>query len=268
MPDASLAGAGILLTRPRQQADELEREIAARGGNVLPFPCIDIVGIDTSDVARDLASLANPDITIFISTNAVEHGLQYAGGDIAAIGPSTAAAIERAGQAVAISPSTGFDSEHLLMEPAFADVTGKTIRIIRGNGGREYLADQLTERGARVEYLAAYERRLPTHAAPALERLEKDWRAGIIDAVVVMSVQSFDNLQSLLPDWCRQQLPATLLVTPSSRVLKEVLTQYPGCPVTLAAGPQPVDIAECLAKAIDERNRTGLASGQETGLND
>lgn len=257
MPDAALAGAGILLTRPRHQADGLEREIVTRGGIAVPFPCIEIVGIDNAEVARDIASLSSPDITIFISSNAVEHGLRYAGGDIAAIGPSTAAAIESAGQLVAITPASGFDSEHLLMEPALADVAGKTIRIIRGNGGREYLADTLAARGARVEYLATYERRLPTYTAHALESLENNWRAGNIDAVVVMSVQSFDNLQSLLPEWCRMQLPNTLLVTPSSRVLKEVLKQYPGSPVTLAAGPQPADIAECLAKAIDERSRTG-----------
>ena len=88
-------------------------------------------------------SLPDPDITVFVSRNAVEFGIAYAGGELAAIGPATAAAIRDAGSAVSICPASGFDSEHLLREPAFSDMAGKTVRIIRGNPGREKLATEL-----------------------------------------------------------------------------------------------------------------------------
>jgi len=254
MSSRALDGVGVLITRPQQQSAELAKEIEARGGTVILFPTIEIVARDKSAIERDFAELSSTaDITIFISRNAVLHGVDYAAGELAAIGPTTAAEIERAGRPVAIQPSAGFDSEHLLAEAAFDNVEDKTIRIIRGNVGREKLAETLTQRGANVEYLSTYDRRAPSYSAKALKDLENRCRAGEIDAVVIMSVQSLTNLQTLLPEWCRQSLPKTLLVTPAARVLKEALSQLPGCLAILAAGPQAGEIANSLAAATTLR---------------
>jgi len=246
MTSQTLAGVGVLVTRPRRQSAELVAEIESRGGRAILFPSLDIVPRDKESVENDVARLSAADITIFISSNAVDFGIDYVDGDIAVIGPSTAAAVETAGRAVAVQPSSGFDSEHLLAEAAFTDMRGKTVRIIRGNAGREHLAETLKERGANVEYLSAYERRPPHYSQNVLDDLEACWREGGIDAVVVMSVESLANLYSLLPDWCRRQLPNTPLVTPAARVLKEALNQAPGCIAILAAGPQAIEIADSL----------------------
>jgi len=253
MSRSTLDGIGVLITRPRQQSTELVEEIEARGGTAILFPTIEIVARDGDAIASDLAELSAAEITIFISRNAVLHGIDYATGELAAIGPATAAEIERAGRRVAIQPSAGFDSEHLLAEAAFDNVEGRTIRIIRGNVGREKLAETLTQRGARVEYLSTYDRRAPVYNAKALKDLEARWRSGGIDAVVVMSVQSLTNLRSLLPESCSRTLRKTLLVTPAARVLKEALSQLPGCFVILAAGPQAGEIANSLAAATTLR---------------
>ena len=133
------------------------------------------------------------------------------------------------------------------MESAFDDVSGKTIRVIRGHGGREYLANALAQRGANVEYLSTYERRRPRYTATELSSLQQRWQAGDVSVVVVMSVQSLENLAALLPGWCREQLPLTPLVTPAARVLKEALKQYPGCPAILATGPRNADIVDAIA---------------------
>ncbi len=242
-----LDGIAVLITRPRDQSAELAAMIESRGGTAIVFPSLEIVPRDPASIDADLAALNPADISIFISQNAVDHGLAFAEGLVAAIGPTTAAAIERAGKTVAIRPVAGFDSEHLLAEPAFDDVTGKTIRIIRGGPGRERLADDLRSRGARVEYLSAYERRLPDYSERELGELEDRWRRDGIDAVVIMSVQSLVNLEKLLPDWCRRQLAITPLVTPSGRVLKESLKRFPGCRAILAAGPGAGVIADSLA---------------------
>ncbi len=249
MSEPNRDGKGVLVTRPRQQAAELVKEIERRGGFAVSFPAIEIVARSEADVLADVAGLQTPAITIFISRNAVDHGLGYAGGRLAAIGPATAEAIDRAGRCVDLWPAAGFDTEHLLAEPAFQDVAGKTIRIIRGDGGRELLASSLRERGARVDYVSAYKRNVPEYPADQLSTLEQRWRAGDISAVVVMSVQSLENLGVLLPDWCREQLLLTPLVTPAARVLKEALNQYPGCPATLAAGPRDGDIVDALVVA-------------------
>lgn len=249
MASARLDGVGVLVTRPRAQAAELVEEITGRGGTCTLFPVIDIVARDADAVRRDAAALPEPDITIFVSRNAVEHGIGFAAGKLAAIGPSTADAITAAGANVAIQPALGFSTEHLLDEAAFADVRGRTIRIIRGNGGRETLAATLRQRGARVDYLSTYERRLPVCTDDALLELEARWRAGAIDAVVVMSVESLLNLTRLLTPWCLRALDRTRLVTPAARVLKEVLARHPDCPAALATGPEAADIADCLAHA-------------------
>ena len=246
MPSQSLAGIGVLVTRPRQQSAELVEEIERRGGRAVLFPSLDIIARDKKSIADDVARLTPADVTIFISSNAVDSGIDYADGAIAAIGPATAAAVKSAGRNVAVQPASGFDTEHLLSESAFGDMNGKTVRIIRGNAGREQLAQTLMERGANVEYLSTYERRLPRYTQNVLDDLENHWRQGGIDAVVVMSVESLINLLSLLPDWCRRQLQNTPLVTPAARVLKEALNQVPGCTAILAAGPQASEIADSL----------------------
>ena len=249
MTSGRLDGVGVLITRPRDQAGDLADEITRRGGTCTLFPVIDIVARDAAAIDRDAARLPRPDVTIFISRNAVQHGIDHAHGKLAAIGPSTADAIVAAGHTVAIQPVEGFDSEHLLAEEELLDVDGKAIRIIRGNAGREKLATALCERGARVDYLSTYERRLPVYTDNVLSDLESCWRCGDINAVVVMSVESFENLCRLLTPWCLSALGNTRLVTPAARVLKEVLARYPDCPAALASSPQAADIADCLARS-------------------
>lgn len=247
MAEAPLDGVGVLVTRPRQQAAELIEAIAAAGGRSIPFPVIEIAARNATSIERDIGRLRAPDIVIYVSRNAVEHGLAWnPQGAVAAVGPSTAAALEAAGRIVDIVPAGGFDSESLLAEPPMNDVAGRTIRIVRGNAGRELLADTLRERGATVEYLAVYERRLPEYSDAELDELTRRWSSGEVDAVTAMSVESLRNLLALLPDACASALAETPLVTPAARVLKEAQERLPDCTVILAPGPG----AEAMVSAI------------------
>jgi uroporphyrinogen-III synthase len=238
MADRPLQGVGVLVTRPRTQATELVNAIEKHGGQAYCFPVMEIVPLDDLTVHEQVAALHRPDVVIFVSRNAVEYGIAHTdGGKIGVIGPATANAVKAAGRVVDIEPASGFDSEHLLEEAPLRDVAGKYVRIVRGAGGRELLADELTNRGARVEYLSVYERRLPNVPPETLTDLESRWRRGEINVVTVMSVQSLVNLVEILPDWCTTQLATTLLVTPAGRVLKEVLIRYPASRPILAPGP-------------------------------
>jgi len=247
MTDNDLAGLGVLVTRPRLQASELIDAISARGGTAIEFPVIEIVPRDQPAVAADTDDLHNPDIAVFVSSNAVHHGLDYSGSaQTAVVGPATAAALESAGRSVDIFSADGYDSEHLLAQPELQDVGGKHVRIIRGVGGRELLADTLRERGATVDYLEVYERVAPDYPAEQLAELEQQWRAGAVDIVTVMSVESLANLISLLPEWCISELGNTLLVTPASRVIQEAVDRFPGIPTTLASGPQASSMVDAI----------------------
>jgi uroporphyrinogen-III synthase len=258
MADRPLQGVGVLVTRPRTQAIELVDAIETQGGNAYCFPVIDIVPLDEIDVRGSADDLKAPDIAIFVSRNAVEYGIQYTnGGKLAAIGPSTAAAIEAAGRVVDICSADGFDSEHLLAEAALKDVAGKRIRIVRGSRGRELLANELRARGATVDYLSVYERRLPTVSADTLADLESRWRQGLINVITIMSVQSLRNLARLLPAWCAEQLELTPLVTPAGRVLKEALDLFPASRTILAAGPGADDMVQAIVAL--QRTESGIA---------
>ena len=247
MADGELAGIGVLVTRPRHQATGLVDAIVARGGNAIAFPVMEIRPCTTAAISDAVEQLRDPDITIFVSVNAVENGLAQAGSArIAAIGPATAAAIEAGGHSIDIRSAAGYNSEHLLAEPELHDVSGKVVRIIRGTRGRELLAETLRARGAIVDYLSVYEQQLPDYATAELDNLEQQWRAGEVNVVTIMSVESLHNLVRLLPEWCVSQLVDTPLVTPATRVIKEAREQFPGLPATLARGPQAGDMVDAI----------------------
>lgn len=248
MSDIDLAGTRVLVTRPEHQAEPLIAAIRAANGIAVAFPVIEIAPRDRHDVQADVDGLPQPDITVFVSANAVAHGLEFAGtARLAAVGPATAAAIKAAGRDVDIRPAQGFDSESLLEEPAMKDVAGKAVRIVRGAGGRELLGDTLRSRGASVDYLEVYARRIPDLPESRVDALARDIAGGKIDVVTVMSVQSLDNLLELLPRGIETALAETPLVTPATRVIKEAMNRLPGCPATLAAGPGADEMVRAIA---------------------
>lgn len=220
-----LAGTGVLVTRPAHQAGSLCRLVEAAGGHAVRFPVLEISATLPQASAALLARLASFDLAIFISANAVEHGLAAArahgpwppGLERAAIGRATAAALEAQGLPPAICPAGPFDSETLLLHPDLQAVAGQRIVIFRGVGGRELLAETLRARGAEVAYAEVYRRRRPSaDPAPLLAR----WRAGAIDIVVVTSREGLANLWRLLGPEGQPLLRATQLVAASDRVLQ------------------------------------------------
>jgi uroporphyrinogen-III synthase len=247
MTEGELAGVGVLVTRPEGQAAELVTAITAHGGFAIEFPVMEIAPRPSDAIATDASALHEPDIAIFVSANAVRHGLDYAAtARLAVVGPATAAAAEAAGRGVDIRAATGFDSEHLLAEAALQDVNGKVVRIVRGDDGRELLADTLRDRGATVEYLPVYSRKTPDYSNQEIAALEQQWRAGAVNVVTVMSVDSLDRLVTLLPESCKSSLGCTPLVTPATRVIIEAQNRFPGIPTTLARGPQASDMVDAI----------------------
>jgi uroporphyrinogen-III synthase len=247
--EGPLAGYRVLVTRPPHQATDLVAAIERAGGQAIGFPVIQIVGRDPGIVAREFASLPRPDIAIFVSRNAVDYGLpaiRDSGAAIAAIGPTTRASIEAAGADVRISSGAGFDSEQLLTHPALSEVHDKTILIIRGEHGREMLADTLKDRGADVRFLSVYRREIFPATTDDIESLDRRFREGEIDCVTVMSVETLRNLLQLLPESSLEVLRQTPLVAPGARVIQTVTELVPGISAIMASGPQAADMLNAL----------------------
>jgi uroporphyrinogen-III synthase len=231
----------VLVTRPGEENTELAELVEAAGGTAVRYPAIDIVARASLDVQRQIDAMPEPGIAIFISRNAVRYGLAAVSAcraRLAAIGPSTRAAIEREGHAVDISPAHGFDSESLLQHDELQRLTGTTVLIVRGNRGRALLADSLAARGAAVYELAVYERRAAQPSAARQQALQQHWTNEGVDVIIAMSVESLDCLLQILPPPCRQRLGSSVLVTPSNRVLQTALERVPEMQSALADGPR------------------------------
>lgn len=187
-----LRGLKILVTRPEHQATPLTDAIKGHAGIPVLFPTIHIDWV----TARQPAVA---DIYIFISNNAVQgfirSGLSIVqGAYIFAVGKATARALADHGYKNILTPRHGFDSEALLKEETLQNVQSKRIAIIRGYGGRELLATELSKRGALPEYIEVYKRQ----KSPYNKEQVKKILAENIDIIIATSNEILDNTVSIL----------------------------------------------------------------------
>lgn len=220
-PDASLRGHTVLVTRPGHQAEPLCRLIETAGGTARAIPALEIVPRADDGARADLQTLQNADVAVFVSVNAVEHALALLqpGGmpgspALAAVGRSTAQALQRHGYLDVTVPEERFDSEGLLQTPLFRSVRGRTVAIVRGEGGREWLADALRRAGARVQLIAVYHRILPQKAIPSLQNALAERGVSL---AVISSNAGLENLLSMAGQDHREALHELPLVVLSER---------------------------------------------------
>jgi len=218
MNPTPLAGLGVLVTRPEGQADALCRLIEAAGGRAIPLPTLLIQAIPKPAAA--VALLAEDwDLMVFTSRNAVEHGLPLCPAGrpravaLAAVGETTARALDTAGCPPDLVPTGRYDSEALLALDALTGVLGQRVLIVRGEGGRATLGDTLAERGARVFYAEVYRR-----TAPVVDpgRLLAQWTT-LVQLATATSDEILRNLVEILGPRGQAKLFATPLVVVSAR---------------------------------------------------
>jgi uroporphyrinogen-III synthase len=208
----TLAGRRILVTRPRELAQELAALIRAAGGEPLLYPALEIREVADPAPARALlARLREFDLAVFVSPSAVRKAMELAEGQawpaqlrVAAVGGGTRRALEQLGFKDVIAPAGQEDSEALLALPGLAGF--RRVAIFRGEGGREILGETLAARGARVEYAECYRRVRPASAAAP---------AGRLDAICVSSGEALRNLVALLG---RERVAQAPCFVPNARV--------------------------------------------------
>lgn len=214
----ALQGRRILVTRPAAQAGELARMIRAHGGEAVLFPLLEIgPATDAQPLLQAIVRLDEYRIALFVSPNAVTFSVPHilarrnwpAELRVAAIGPSTTAELGALGLAQVLAPAQRFDSEALLALPEFQaeQVAGTRVLILRGNGGRDLLAETLRQRGAQVDCVTCYQRSSPAELGPLLSLL----RSASLDALTISSSEGLRTLvdrldAGALERWCRLPL--------------------------------------------------------------
>lgn len=212
MPEP-LIGKQIVVTRPATQAQGFTQLVQQAGGQVLAFPVLAIeAASDLVPARRVLAQVADYDVVLFISTNAVAFGLALLdevqtqalrqGCTIGAIGKKTAQALQHHHIPVCLVPDNGYTSEDLLALPVLQDLTSRRVLIVRGKGGRETLATTLNQRGAVVDYANVYQRVCPP-VNPSVLKQHHDQQQ--LDIIAVTSGEGLQNLLVILenPDWIK-----------------------------------------------------------------
>jgi uroporphyrinogen-III synthase len=199
-----LAGRRIAITRPADQAVELQALLRSRGAEPLPYPTIEIASPVDDYVALDgaIRSIARYDWVAFTSQNAVAAFADRAESmnvtipravRLAAVGEATARAVRSRLGAVDFIPSAA-RAESLAME--IPDIAERRVLFPRGDLASDTLGRVLRSRGALVEEVIAYR----TVPGAGTGDLADQVRRGEIDAILFMSASSIRHLLDALDD--------------------------------------------------------------------
>jgi len=130
----------------------------------------------------ELAFAASARLQIFVSRAAVAAAVQVAANAVAsaqvriAVGRTTAAALYKCGLQCETAQSGAEDSDGVLDLPILQQVRQQNVVIWAAPGGRQRIAQVLTERGAAVRVAHIYQRLplRPRHSALRQVRIQKD----------------------------------------------------------------------------------------------
>ncbi|OCR25558.1 uroporphyrinogen-III synthase [Pseudomonas syringae] len=221
----------LLLTRPAEESAALAQTLADVGIFSSSLPLLEIEPVPITPALRSiLDDLDHYRAVIVVSKPAARLGLallteRWPVPPIQpwfTVGEGTAQLLQEHNLDVSW-PEQGDDSEALLELPRLQQAValpGSRVLIMRGEDGRELLAERLRQLGASVDYLPLYRRNLPLYPPSTLMQRVKAER---LNALVVSSGQGFEHLRQLAGDaWPElAQLP---LFVPSPRVA-ELATQ-------------------------------------------
>ncbi|MGX9418609.1 uroporphyrinogen-III synthase [Vibrio sp. RC27] len=230
----------VLVIRPEEQGKALCQSLSKHGINCILHPMLDLVATEINQPLFHLEPNNDKvDIVIAVSQYAVQFCDQLLRKNnqswpidtrYFAIGQKTAQLLSKLSQQQVNYPQVS-DSEHLLEEISLAAVSGLNIAILRGNGGRELLAETLRDRGANVIYREVYQRVPRAFYAKSNVTL---WQDRQIDSIIVTSYEQLELLVSQLPVCYHHWLFSLSIYVPSGRIAR--LAQSTGFRNTIAVG--------------------------------
>ncbi|HXT41601.1 MAG TPA: uroporphyrinogen-III C-methyltransferase [Candidatus Angelobacter sp.] len=215
-----LFGQRVVVTRTREQAGRLSRELLERGAEVLEIPTIRIVPPrDGGPLNEALAGLNAYDWLVFTSPSGVASFFDFffkrfqdvrdiGGVRIAAVGPATAAKVREFHLQVDLMPEEYIAAKIAGALAEFESVENLRVLLLRAEVASADLPELLEERGAIVDDIACYRTVLETDdltgAAARLLEEGADW-------ITFTSSSTVENFHA------RFNLPALLKKFPETR---------------------------------------------------
>jgi len=230
---ASLAGLQIVNTRPIDRGQALSDALCAHGVVVDHIPLIENCALTLSAEQRQcLINLDLYDVVFVVSPTAAELGLALLSDywpqwPVAvtwlAVGEATAAVL----RSYALDPivPTQETSEGLLQLPILQQLQqGQKMLVLRGQGGRNLVRDNLQQQGVKVDYLDLYQRHVPINSQQLWQQ-----RNTTPDIVIVTSGEILHSWQQLVGEVFKQ-IPIVVI---SPRLAS--LAQQLGCQHVITA---------------------------------
>jgi len=250
-----LFGKRIVVTRTRQQASELTRQLTALSAEVLEIPTIRIVPTDRHhELADALSELNSYDWIVFTSPNGVNmffdaffkgfEDLRDIGGvRIAAVGPATAARLKELHLKVDLMPPEYVTAKIAKAFTDYESIENLKILLMRAEIASPELPRELEALGAIVDDIACYktvpETDDPNGDAARLEETGADWITFTSSSTVEHFHARF-NLPELLRKFPQIKLAS---IGPETSKLLAALNLKP----TIEAKPHTI---EGLVKAV------------------
>ena len=209
----------VVLTRPQADSQRLSEALQNEGFHSRVMPIMTIEAIPTAEQAP-APSLSDDALCIFISANAVRFGLPQLRPALARSSDLTVIAVGNktrdtlAAEGIQAQVPARPDSEGLLAMPALSAPDPRDVVIVKGEGGRELLASELTRRGARVTEWVCYRRCWPDVDVSGLT----DISAGLI--FQASSGEMVSRLAELLAGEGQADLFQSSIIVPSDRVAR------------------------------------------------
>lgn len=247
-PPGPLAGITVVVTRPRDQSGPLCEALTAAGARVVELPVVEPGPPEDGGaaLARAAASASGYTWIAFTSANAVHRfaaqlrdGRDLGRARLAAVGPSTAAALATHHLAVDLVPERS-NAEGLVAALGQAPSGGRVL-FPRAAGAREVLPEGLRAEGWEVDEVVAY-RTVEGACPPAVVADE----VGAADAVVFASPSAVRGFRGSVDDAGRPlRLPP--LVACIGEVTAEAARRAGIDDPAVAGAPTPAAVVALLA---------------------
>jgi uroporphyrinogen-III synthase len=180
----------VLIPRPQTEAEQLQAMLAKQNIFAQAYPLFTTIASgECPKLARRLSEI-NPNWVVFVSAAAVSfahacYPLQHwPTQNFVVIGLKTKRVLQpllaTSANVVCPEPQT---SEGLLALTELMQIANQQVLIVRGDGGRELIAETLTARGAKVHYVTSYLRHWRTIDHLAAEQ----WQNQQFNCIVITS---------------------------------------------------------------------------------